>query len=63
MIIMENMIQMIQVHVVQMGKLPPLATNCIYQILEVLVDIVNFKYKFASTPNLGRFVNATNLQG
>lgn len=60
---MENMIQMIQVHVVQMGKLPPSATNCIYQILEVLVDIVNFKYKFASTPNLGRFVNATNLQG
>ncbi len=63
MIIMENMIQMIQVHVVQMGKLLPSVLNCIYQILELLVDIVNFNYKFALTPNLGRFVNATNLQG
>jgi hypothetical protein len=60
---MENMIQTIQVHVVQMGKLLPSVTNCIYQILELLVDIVNFNYKFASTPNLGRFVNATNLRG
>jgi hypothetical protein len=63
MIIMENMIQMIQIHVVQMGKLPPLVTNYIYQIFKLLFDIVNFKYKFASTPNLSRFVNATNLQG
>jgi len=60
---MENMIQMIQIHVVQMGKLLPSATICIYQILKLLFDIVNFKYKFASTPNLGRFVNGTNLRG